>query len=229
MPGLSKQQALDDLRARIETIEKHPRLARPDEAAPESEPAPRPPPGLRPRGLCRCPAQHRRGARLRPRRGAHHAGPAPAGHPAHAARTRQPGRRRPLCRRSHRVRHRPGNRRPLPARTTVELLWAVEEAIACKAVAAVIADVGHEAKVLDFTATRRLSLRSSSGGSSVFLIRYGRGTRGDGCPLPMAHRTGCERPGCLRPAGPWPPRDGRSISRKDDWGHARTRGTGRWM
>ena len=30
--------------------------------------------------------------------------------------------------------------------TMVELLWAVEEAIACRAVAAVIADVGHEAK-----------------------------------------------------------------------------------
>ena len=37
MPGLSKQRALDDLRARIETIEKHPRLAQaPAEAAPDS-------------------------------------------------------------------------------------------------------------------------------------------------------------------------------------------------
>jgi protein ImuA len=49
----------------------------------------------------------------------------------------------------------------------------VEEAIACNAVAAVIADIGHEATILDFTATRRLSLRSSAAGSSVFLIRYG--------------------------------------------------------
>lgn len=57
--------------------------------------------------------------------------------------------------------------------TPVELLWAVEEALACRAVAAVIADVGRAAKLLDFTATRRLSLRSAAGGGTAFLIRYG--------------------------------------------------------
>lgn len=57
--------------------------------------------------------------------------------------------------------------------TSVELLWAVEEAIGCRAVAAVIADVGSKMKSLDFTASRRLSLRTASGGSSVFLLRYG--------------------------------------------------------
>lgn len=58
--------------------------------------------------------------------------------------------------------------------TIVELLWGVEEAIACRPVAAVIADIGTASATLDFTASRRLSLRTASGGSTVFLVRYGR-------------------------------------------------------
>jgi len=54
-----------------------------------------------------------------------------------------------------------------------DLLWAIEEAIGCPAVAAVIADIGPEVKALDFTASRRLSLRAAAGGSSVFLLRTG--------------------------------------------------------
>jgi len=54
-----------------------------------------------------------------------------------------------------------------------DLLWAIEEAIGCRAVTAVIADTGHEAKALDFTASRRLSLRAAASGSSVFLVRTG--------------------------------------------------------
>jgi protein ImuA len=57
-------------------------------------------------------------------------------------------------------------------RTIVELLWAVEEAIACRAVAAVVADIVHPHKALDFTASRRLSLRAAASGASVFLVRY---------------------------------------------------------
>ena len=57
--------------------------------------------------------------------------------------------------------------------TMVELLWAMEEAIACRAVAAVIADIGGHPKALDFTASRRLSLRAASAGTSVFIMRYG--------------------------------------------------------
>lgn len=56
----------------------------------------------------------------------------------------------------------------------VELLWAIEEAIACRAVAAVVADIVHPHKALDFTASRRLSLRAAGSGASVFLVRYGR-------------------------------------------------------
>ncbi len=56
-----------------------------------------------------------------------------------------------------------------------ELLWAVEEAIACQAVAAVVADIGSHSKLLDFTASRRLSLRAAATGGSIFLLRYGEG------------------------------------------------------
>ena len=55
----------------------------------------------------------------------------------------------------------------------VELLWAAEEALACGAVAAVIADIAGQPKVLDFTASRRLSLRASAGGTTIFMLRYG--------------------------------------------------------
>lgn len=54
-----------------------------------------------------------------------------------------------------------------------DLLWAIEEAVACPAVAAVVADIGHHHKALDFTATRRLSLRAGGAGASIFLLRYG--------------------------------------------------------
>jgi protein ImuA len=58
--------------------------------------------------------------------------------------------------------------------TIVELLWAIEEAIACRAVAAVVADIVHAHKALDFTASRRMSLRAAASGASVFLVRYAR-------------------------------------------------------
>lgn len=57
-------------------------------------------------------------------------------------------------------------------RTITELLWAMEEAIACRAVASVIADIASVHKVLDFTASRRLSLRSAASGVASFIIRY---------------------------------------------------------
>jgi protein ImuA len=54
-----------------------------------------------------------------------------------------------------------------------ELLWAAEEALACKAVAGIIADIGGDPEPLDFTASRRLSLRTVESGASLFLLRYG--------------------------------------------------------
>jgi protein ImuA len=58
--------------------------------------------------------------------------------------------------------------------TITELLWAIEEAVACRAVAAVVADIARPHKALDFTASRRLALRSAASGGSVFLVRYAR-------------------------------------------------------
>jgi protein ImuA len=54
-----------------------------------------------------------------------------------------------------------------------EMLWAAEEALACRAVAAIIADIGSHSKLLDFTASRRLSMRSAATGGSIFMLRYG--------------------------------------------------------
>jgi len=56
--------------------------------------------------------------------------------------------------------------------TIVELLWAMEEAIACRAIGAVVADIAYPHKALDFTASRRLALRSAASGASVFIVRY---------------------------------------------------------
>jgi protein ImuA len=58
--------------------------------------------------------------------------------------------------------------------TLTELLWAMEEAICCHAVAAVVADIAGHPKALDFSASRRLSLRAASAGTSVLILRYGR-------------------------------------------------------
>jgi protein ImuA len=57
--------------------------------------------------------------------------------------------------------------------TVAEFLWAIEEASSCPAVAAVIADIAGEHKAIDFTASRRLTLRAQNGGASVFFVRYG--------------------------------------------------------
>lgn len=58
--------------------------------------------------------------------------------------------------------------------TVAELLWALEEAIACRAVGAIVADIAYPHKALDFTASRRLSLRAAASASAVFLVRYAR-------------------------------------------------------
>lgn len=59
--------------------------------------------------------------------------------------------------------------------TIPELLWALEEALACRAVAGVIVDLASHPKALDFTVSRRISMRAAAAGTSAFLIRYGTG------------------------------------------------------
>jgi protein ImuA len=87
-----------------------------------------------------------------------------------------------------------------------ELLWAMEEAIACRAVAGVIADVLGQPKALDFTVSRRLSLRSSAGGSSVFLIRYGRGREASAAKLRWRVEPAQSAGQPFDPQAPGPPR-----------------------
>ena len=58
--------------------------------------------------------------------------------------------------------------------TIVELLWGLEEAIACRAVGAIVADIAYPHKALDFTSSRRLSMRTAASGGAVFLVRYAR-------------------------------------------------------
>ncbi len=54
-----------------------------------------------------------------------------------------------------------------------DFLWVAEEALACRAVAGIVADIGGVPELLDFTASRRLSLRAVENGTSLFLLRYG--------------------------------------------------------
>lgn len=87
-----------------------------------------------------------------------------------------------------------------------ELLWAAEEAIACRAVAAVVADIGGHSRLLDFTASRRLSLRAAATGGSIFMLRYGQQRQASAAhlrwrlmPAPSARRRhDAHAPGPLR-------------------------------
>lgn len=54
-----------------------------------------------------------------------------------------------------------------------DLLWVAEESLTCQAVAGIVADIGGSPEPLDFTASRRLSLRAVESGTSLFLLRYG--------------------------------------------------------
>lgn len=56
-----------------------------------------------------------------------------------------------------------------------EFLWAAEEVVSCRAVAALVADVRGEPRLLNFTASRRLSLRAAHSRVSLFMLRYGHG------------------------------------------------------
>lgn len=92
------------------------------------------------------------------------------------------------------------------AETIVEFLWAIEEAVNCRAVAAVIADLGSHPKALDFTASRRLSLRAQSAGSSVFLTRYGLQREASAAPLRWRVSPAGSAPVAFDPRAPGRPR-----------------------
>jgi protein ImuA len=53
----------------------------------------------------------------------------------------------------------------------VDVLWAMEEALGCAALAAVVGEVWGDPPALDFTATKRLALRAERGGVQAWLLR----------------------------------------------------------
>jgi protein ImuA len=53
-----------------------------------------------------------------------------------------------------------------------DALWAMEEALKCRALASVIAELPQDAPAADLTATRRLSLAAREGGGFGFLLRH---------------------------------------------------------
>lgn len=57
------------------------------------------------------------------------------------------------------------------ARDPLESLWAAEEAMRCKAVAATVLEMAGDGRAADLTATRRLSLAAREGGGLGFLVR----------------------------------------------------------
>jgi protein ImuA len=88
-----------------------------------------------------------------------------------------------------------------------DLFWALEECIACEAVAAVIADVtGHDQEALDFTVTRRLSLRTAAAGTSAFLVRYGTGREASAAKLRWHVAPALSAEAEFDPQSPGPPR-----------------------
>ncbi|WP_089996885.1 ImuA family protein [Cognatiyoonia koreensis] len=59
-----------------------------------------------------------------------------------------------------------------------DVLWAMEEGAACAGLSAVVGEIHGQPAVLDFTATKRLALRSETSGVPVWLIRSGDTTGG---------------------------------------------------
>ncbi|MFG6506165.1 MULTISPECIES: ImuA family protein [Sulfitobacter] len=54
-----------------------------------------------------------------------------------------------------------------------DVLWAMEEGAACAGLSAVVGEVHGGPEVLDFTVTKRLSLRAEASGVPLYLIRSG--------------------------------------------------------
>ncbi len=57
-----------------------------------------------------------------------------------------------------------------------DALWAMEEALKCRALSCVVAELTGDAPMADLTATRRLTLAAREGGAFGFLLRH-RGSR----------------------------------------------------
>jgi len=58
------------------------------------------------------------------------------------------------------------------AARAADALWAMEEALKCRALSCVIAELTDDAPMADLTATRRLTLAAREGGAFGFLLRH---------------------------------------------------------
>jgi protein ImuA len=56
-----------------------------------------------------------------------------------------------------------------------DVLWAMEQALGCRALGGVLGEVWGEAQAVDFTATKRLALRSEARGVPCWLLRRATG------------------------------------------------------
>ncbi|MBJ3786524.1 ImuA family protein [Devosia sediminis] len=105
----------------------------------------------------------------------------------------------------------------------MEFLWAVEEVISCSAVAAVVADIRGTPKLLNFTASRRLSLRASAHHVSLFLLRYGASAQSSASHLRwrvLPHRSGRNPYDIRAPGAPrWRLKleKGRVAGQRNEW------------
>lgn len=61
----------------------------------------------------------------------------------------------------------------LQVNRAVDVLWAMEQALGCPILSAVVGEVWGTPAVLDFTATKRLALRAERSGVSAWLLRRG--------------------------------------------------------
>ncbi|CTQ49511.1 ImuA family protein [Jannaschia donghaensis] len=59
----------------------------------------------------------------------------------------------------------------IAARSAADALWAMEEGLECAALSAVVGEIWGNPKALDFTATKRLALRSRQSGVPFWLLR----------------------------------------------------------
>ena len=57
------------------------------------------------------------------------------------------------------------------AARAADALWAMEEGLGCAALSAVVGEIWGDPRALDFTATKRLALRSRGSGVPVWLLR----------------------------------------------------------
>ena len=60
----------------------------------------------------------------------------------------------------------------LKAPRPLDALWAMEEALKCRALSSVICELPNDGTIADLTATQRLTLAAREGGAFGFLLRY---------------------------------------------------------